>query len=169
MPNPLTSTITPYQTQWPDLYRNETTRLKPVFGSALKTIHHIGSTAVPGLSAKPEIDILVVVNDLSPVHAWTETLSTYQYRRGGDLSVGHLFYKRDVESIRTHKLHVCLTGHHKIPEMLNFRDYLRRHDDVRTQYQELKLALAKNNVSGIGEYLRGKEPFIQEVLKRIDS
>lgn len=169
MSTPLTNTITPYQPQWPDMYRGEATRLLRVFGSASKAVHHIGSTAVPGLSAKPEIDILVIVNGFSPVDSWTEALAAYQYRRGGDLSAGHLFYKRDVEGVRTHKLHVCLAGHSKIHEMLSFRDYLRCHDDVRNQYQELKLELEKTNVSGIGEYLQGKEPFIHAVLKRIDS
>lgn len=165
----LTSTITPYQIQWPDMYRAEAARLERVFGSALKSIHHIGSTAVPRLSAKPEIDILVIVTGFSQIDSWTDTLAAHQYRRGGDLSVGHLFYKRDVEGVRTHKIHVCLAGHPKINEMLSFRDYLRRHDDVRNEYQELKLELENNNVTGIGEYLQGKEPFIRAALKRIES
>ena len=168
MSRPLTSTITTYQADWPSSYRREAARLVRVFGSALDAVQHIGSTAVPGLSAKPEIDILAIVNSLVHMDSWTESLAAFGYRRGGDLSEGHLFYKRDVEGVRTHKIHVCLAGHTKIDEMLSFRDYLRRYDDARMKYQVLKLELEKNNVHGIGEYLRGKEPFIRGVLERLD-
>ena len=162
----LTSKITPYQAQWPDMYRREAARLGPVFGSVMTAIHHIGSTAVPDLAAKPEIDILVVVSAVSDAESWTEKLASLQYRRGGDLSPGHLFFKRDIEGVRTHKIHVCPEHHPKVHEMLSFRGCLRQHDDVRDEYQTLKLELERTNVSGIGEYLKGKEPFIEAVLKR---
>ena len=165
----LTSKITPYQAQWPDMYRREATRLRPVFGSAMSAMHHVGSTAVPGLASKPELDILVVVTAVANAESWTEELAAFQYRRGGNLSPGHLFFKRDVEGIRTLKIHVCLENHSKIHEMLSFRDYLRQHSDVRDEYQALKLELERTNVSGISEYLKGKEPFIEAVLKKSHS
>lgn len=165
----LTSSISPYDDQWPSQYLDEASRLILVFGSALKEIHHIGSTAIPGLSAKPEIDVLAVVNEISQADEWTNSLAELQYLRGGDLSEGHLFYKRDVEGVRTHKIHVCRAGHPKIHEMLNFRDYLRSHDDTRENYERLKLELERQNTEGIGEYLQGKEPFIRAVLLKFDS
>ena len=165
---PLTSKIVPYDASWPSRYRDEAARLRAVFDCALLEIHHIGSTAVPGLSAKPEIDILVVVSNTYSADSWAETLTTLRYRRGRDLSLGHLFYKRDIEGVRTHKIHVCLAGYPKIKEMLNFRDYLRMHDETRDDYQALKIELERRNTAGIGEYLAGKEPFIRAVLEQIE-
>ena len=161
----LTSKITDYNPEWPSQYEIEAQKLVSVFASALLAIHHVGSTAVPGLSAKPEIDVLAVVTDLNAAPAWTNALGGMGYRRGGDLSEGHLFYKRDLQGIRTHKLHVCLQGHCKIDEMLVFRDHLRESPETRQAYQALKLRLERENTQGIAEYLRGKAPYIQQVLR----
>ena len=165
---PLTSTITPYDREWPDRYREEAEKIAPVFGDALDMIHHVGSTAIPGLAAKPEIDILVVVGDVSSADVWNDELAEYGYTPGGDLSPGHLFYKRNVNGVRTHKIHVCVDGHLQINAMLGFRDHLRLHPDVRKRYETLKLKLEAENTQGIGEYLEGKASFIEKVLSMID-
>ena len=165
---PLTSSIVPYDPQWPKRFEEEAARLTRVFGSALVEIHHVGSTAVPELSAKPEIDVLAVVNDSNISMASHRSLQHIGYRRGGDLSAGHLFFKRDVDGVRTHKIHVCLEGHPKISEMLKFRDHLRANRETRLQYQSLKIKLEKTNIRGITEYLEGKGPFIESVLSDID-
>ncbi len=165
---PLTSTITGYDPGWPRKYNEEAERLRPIFGDALTEIHHVGSTAVPELSGKPEIDMLVVVDDVNTADKWTIGLTRLGYRRGGDMSAGHVFYKRDVDGVRTHKIHVCREGNVEIEKMLKFRDYLRSHSDVRERYQALKLKLEEANTGGIGEYLDGKAPFIEEVLSAID-
>ena len=157
---PLTSSITPYDPQWPQRYAEEAERLSPTFGSALKEIHHVGSTAVPGLAAKPEIDILAVIRSGNVPEEWTRTFEQLGYRRGGDLSPNHHFFKRDIGGVRTHKLHVCREGHPNIAAMLKFRDHLRRHPADRLKYQELKLALERKNADGIHQYLAGKAPFI---------
>ena len=166
---PLTSTITAYDAEWPRKYNEELERLRPIFGDALRAIHHVGSTAVPGLSAKPEIDILVVVSDLKMADEWTIGLTRLGYRRGGDLSAGHQFYKRDIDGVRTHKIHVCREPHPQIEKMLKFRDHLRSHSDLRERYQALKLKLEEENTRGIGEYLEGKAPFVEEVLSAIEA
>lgn len=164
----LTSTISPYDTSWPDRYRHEASRLLPVFSSALLELHHVGSTAVPGLHAKPEIDMLAVVENLAGVDQWSQALGDMQYRRGGDLSKGHLFFKRDRAGVRTHKLHICVAAHTKIDEMLRFRDQLRADPKTREAYQTLKLRLERENTAGIAQYLKAKEPFIRAVLNGLD-
>jgi GrpB-like predicted nucleotidyltransferase (UPF0157 family) len=161
------SKITAYDPSWPQQYDDEVTRLAPIFAHTLVEVHHVGSTAVPGLAAKPEIDVLVVVNDCGTADVVVEPLKALGYRRGGDLSRGHAFFKRDVKGVRTHKLHVCLVGHPKIAEMLRFRDHLREHAESRIRYEELKLRLERENTRGIGEYLEGKAPFIEEVLSNL--
>lgn len=165
---PLTNTITSYDPEWSRQYEEEAERLVPIFIEVLTEIHHVGSTAIPNLSAKPEIDILVIVEDVNMADRWTIELTRLGYRRGGDLSAGHLFYRHDVDGVRTHKIHICQEGHTQIEKMLKFRDYLRSHSAVRDQYQALKLKLENENTRGIGEYLEGKEPFIEEVLSAIN-
>jgi len=130
-------------------------------------MHHVGSTAVPLLAAKPEIDILAIVRTSDTADIWLDSLGTLGFRRGGDLSPGHRFFKRDAEGVRTHKLHLCTDGHPSIAEMLGFRDYLRINETDRLRYEELKLRLERENVAGIGEYLLRKRPFITDILAQI--
>lgn len=161
---PLTSPIRAYDPVWPDRFAAEAARLIPVFAPLPVVLHHVGSTAVPWLAAKPEIDILAAVGTEAIPDAWTAALGDLGYRRGGDLSPGHGFFKRDVEGVRTHKLHVCHAGHPAAADMLRFRDHLRRDRSARLQYQELKLKLERENREGIGEYLAAKAPFIRAML-----
>jgi GrpB-like predicted nucleotidyltransferase (UPF0157 family) len=157
---PLTSRIETYNSRWPSQFACEATRLLPVFGESLIEIHHIGSTAVPSLSAKPEIDIVVVVIKRTTEADWSAGLVNLGYRRGGNLSVGHQFYKRDISGVRTHKVHVCDAGHLQIARMVKFRDMLRQDHLLRQRYQDLKVMLERTNTFGIAEYLRKKAPFI---------
>jgi GrpB-like predicted nucleotidyltransferase (UPF0157 family) len=166
---PLTSPIQPYDPNSPQKFASEEARLRPIFGPALVEIHHVGSTAVPQLAAKGEIDLLAVIKPDAKVGDWTRSFEELGYRRGGDLSPGHSFFKRDVAGVRTHKLHICYEGHAQIARMLRFRDHLRRHGADRMQYQELKFRLERENNDGIQEYLAAKEPFITAILDRLDS
>ncbi|NBF10070.1 GrpB family protein [Pseudomonas sp. Fl4BN1] len=162
----LTSKISLYDCQWPLGFLAEKDRIIKGFGGELVAIHHVGSTAVSGLAAKPEIDLLVVVSEHRGEAARNAFMSTLGYVRGSDLSVGHHFYRRDVDGVRTHKVHVCTGGHEQIGRMLRFRDLLRQDGDLRQQYQDLKLRLEASNRQGIGEYLAQKAPFIAAVLER---
>ena len=163
----LTSAITDYNAAWPALYAREAGRLRRVFGPDLSNLHHVGSTAVEGLAAKPEIDILAVVGATGRLDVWTKSLARLGYRRGGDLQDGHHFFKRDVEGVRTHKLHVCAVGHPQAARMLAIRDHLRTHADDREAYAALKRRLERENRTGIGEYLEGKAPLLEELYERM--
>ena len=161
----LTSQIRPYDNQWPERYLAARAGIAQGFGSELIDIHHVGSTGVPGLAAKPEIDVLVVVQAHRETAARHAHMQALGYVRGSDLSPGHHFYRRDVDGIRTHKVHVCAQGHPQIAWMLRFRDLLRSDDDLRQRYQALKLELEATNRDGIGEYLAGKAPFIEAAMR----
>ena len=163
----LTSIIRDYDPEWPRLFAIEAEGLRPIFGDALVALHHIGSTSVPGLVAKPEIDILIVVTSSEGLSEWTPRLDERGYRRGGDLSAGHHFFKRDVDGVRTHKLHVCVDGHASISERLRFRDHLREHAEDRAAYGTLKLVLEADNQGGIAEYIERKAPFIETIMARL--
>ncbi|SLM63091.1 MULTISPECIES: GrpB family protein [Dickeya] len=163
----LTSKITAYNARWPEMFLAECQRLEKGFGGALIAFYHVGSTAVPGLAAKPEIDLLA---EITPQHCESridDYLIRHGYVRGRDLSPGHRFYKRDYNGIRTHKIHVCIRGHEQIAAMLQFRDALIAHEEIRNAYQALKLKLESENKHGIKEYLKEKKPFIANVLAGI--
>jgi GrpB-like predicted nucleotidyltransferase (UPF0157 family) len=161
---PLTSKIATYNPDWPSQYEVERERLVPIFGGKLLRIDHVGSTAVPLLSAKPEIDILVELSDNLDLAQFVSPLMDLGYRRGGDLSAGHHFFKRDVDGVRTHKLHVMTHDHPEVSRMLDFRDHLRNNARARIEYQRLKIRLEQENTRGIGEYLAQKAPFIDATL-----
>ena len=160
----LTSQIRPYDSQWPERFLAARACIAEGFGTELLDIHHVGSTAVPELAAKPEIDVLVVVCAHRETAARTAHMHALGYVRGSDLSPGHHFYRRDIDGIRTHKVHVCTQGHDQIAWMLRFRDLLRTNGELRQRYQALKLQLEADNRDGIGEYLAGKAPFINAVM-----
>lgn len=164
---PLTSAITIYDHNWPLIYADAAKWLQPIFGNALLNLQHVGSTAVRGLSAKPEIDILAIVTDMTSIHVWAAALTAQGFTRGSDLSAGHLFFRRDENGVRTHKLHICINGHPTAVQMLRFRDHLRESAADRDRYAELKLRLEAENTGGIGEYLEKKAPFIRGVLNGI--
>lgn len=159
----LTSKIRPYDDRWPSLFDAEKVRIRSVFAPRVVDIEHVGSTAVAGLAAKPEIDILVVSNHQDEDRIDQE-MALLGYVRGKNLSSGHMFYRRDVGGVRTHKVHVCRPGHWQVPRMLRFRDMLREDDELRHEYQSLKLELEARNESGIKEYLADKAPFIDAVV-----
>lgn len=137
-----------------------------MFGKAFVAIHHVGSTAVKGLAAKPEIDILVAVSDASRLDVWQADLLGLDYTRGRDLMTGHHFFKRDVDGVRTHKLHICQSDHSQISRMLRIRDHLRVNATDRRAYAELKLRLERENKTGVAEYLDGKAPFLDDLFQR---
>ncbi|MEO0936671.1 MAG: GrpB family protein [Pseudomonadota bacterium] len=157
----LTSDLTAYDPAWPRAFDAEAARLAPIFGAGCVAVHHVGSTAVPGLLAKPEIDILVTVLDDAPLGVLGRALEARGYRRGRDLAEGHRFFKRDVDGVRTHKLHVCAPDHPRAARMLAIRDHLRADAGARRAYADLKLRLARDNRAGIAEYLAGKAPFLE--------
>lgn len=160
----LTSQISEYDRQWPCMFDAEKARLEGVFEAKGVEIHHVGSTAVPGLAAKPEIDLLVVVSDHRVEAGVDQAMASLGYVRGKNLSEGHHFYRSDVWGVRTHKVHVCLLGHWQISRMLRFRDMLKQDDDLRQKYQNLKLELESENENGIKEYLARKAPFIDALV-----
>ncbi|WP_108819248.1 GrpB family protein [Pseudovibrio sp. Alg231-02] len=161
----LTSKITAFNPAWSNMFEKERGRISGAFGDTLVSIYHVGSTAITGLAAKPEIDMLVEVSSQQRTSEVDNVMRSLGYSRGKDLSPEHYFYRRDVDGVRTHKVHVCPTGHSQISRMLRFRDLLRQDAELKDQYQCLKLKLEAENTDGIKEYLAGKAPFIDAILE----
>ncbi len=163
----LTSSIKKYDDKWPMQFSAEARRLRPIFGEALVSIDHVGSTAVVGLAAKPEIDVLITVFETKAFDQWGLALIGRNYKQGKDLQTGHHFFKRDVDGVRTHKLHICKEGHTQVKRMLAIRDHLLKNHKDRAAYEQLKLHLERENQHGIAEYLDGKAPFLDDLYQKI--
>ena len=160
-----------YNPEWPRMYEEEASRLRPIWGDQIIAMHHIGSTAVPGLIAKPIVDIMIVIKDISKIHEYDNDMIALGYRPRGECldalgTPGRFYYSKDTNGLRTHQAHVMEKGHFDIEQKLNFRDYLCSHPEVAQEYAELKTRLIKENTKGILEYIEGKDAFIKECISK---
>jgi GrpB-like predicted nucleotidyltransferase (UPF0157 family) len=157
--------IAPYDPRWPARFEEERAALADVIGDwVVGGIHHVGSTAVPGLDAKPVIDILVGVSDLRSSLECIEPLAELGYvyapYRASEM---HWFCKPD-PTRRTHHLHLVPTGSRRFREELAFRNHLRSHPEMAAEYAALKVKLAARFGSDREAYTEAKEGFIRAVL-----
>lgn len=162
--------VVPYDPAWPARYEEEGARICAVFGAEVLAVHHVGSTAVPGLVAKPIIDILAEARALAAVDGFNEALGLLGYRRFGEFGVpGRRFFAKGSDEARTYHLHVFQARDPSIGTMLAFRDYLRAHADAAREYGLLKERLAAAFPEDIEAYKAGKAPFIAAVLARCSA
>ena len=165
----LTREIVEYDPNWPNEYKKESKKLKEVFGDDLFDIHHIGSTSVPNLKAKPIIDSLVIIRDIRRVHKFDKDMISLGYRVRGECldaggTPGRFYYSKNTNNKRTHQAHVCEKGHFDIKQKIDFRDYLRAHPKVASDYELLKEKLAKENKNGMAEYIERKDSFVKNII-----
>jgi GrpB-like predicted nucleotidyltransferase (UPF0157 family) len=162
--------LAPYDPRSPDLFAEEAARLADVIGRwATGGIHHVGSTAVPGLAAKPVIDILVGVDGLEESLPCIDLLAPLDYMCFPYLPHEmHWFCKPD-PSRRTHHLHLVPTGSGRFLDELAFRDYLRTHAAQAREYEQLKRTLATSHRRDREAYTAGKAEFVQATLDPADG
>lgn len=161
--------VVPYDPQWPKIFEDEARLIRYALNDACLHIYHVGSTAVPGLDAKPVIDMILVARDFDFVIKSLETLS-YPFK--GELNIPcRRFFSKKVDGKDFH-IHAYEQGHPEVALNLMFRDYLRSHPCIRDSYAALKRELVsqekmhiKSNAAFTG-YTLGKYGFIQDVLKR---
>lgn len=159
--------IVPYDSSWPRQFEHERAALLAAIGEwAVGGIHHVGSTAVPGLEAKPTIDILLGVRDLQTSRACFARLAALEYRyapyRPQEM---HWFCKPD-PARRTHHLHLVPSDSSRFREELAFRDYLRCHSDIAREYAALKRCLAKQFEHDREAYTAAKADFVLATVRR---
>ena len=156
--------VVEYDPSWPLLFEEEASLIKGILKDNLVAIHHIGSTSVPFLAAKPIIDIMPVVKDLSAVDAVSDEFVKIGYEYFGQFGIGGRRYLRKGGDERTHQIHIFQLGDdHNIIRHLAFRDYLRSHREVAIEYAELKKNLAMKFPYDSESYSDGKEEFVQRV------
>jgi GrpB-like predicted nucleotidyltransferase (UPF0157 family) len=162
--------IVPYDCRWPALFEAEAARIGEALGSLAMRVEHVGSTSVPGLAAKPVIDIQVSVASLATLGPYATPLSRLDY---GHVAVGafdlvYPYFRKPAAWPSTHHLHLCVFGSEQERRHLAFRDHLRGHPAVAAEYVELKRTLAAIHDGATFEsrerYSLAKTQFVNDVL-----
>ncbi len=159
--------IAEYDPAWPGRFEAEASRIRAALGDQVVRVDHVGSTSVPGLEAKPVVDIQVSVHSTIPRSAYVEPIVALGYRWALDpWTDEHEFFSRDADGERAYQIHVCLAGSEWERRHLAFRDWLRDHPDDAEAYGRLKRVLARRHPRDIPAYLDGKKPFIRQIESR---
>jgi GrpB-like predicted nucleotidyltransferase (UPF0157 family) len=160
--------IEPYSPEWPTLFSTEAEGLQAALQQWLAgQIEHVGSTAVPGLSAKPVIDIMAPVHSLAHAADSIDTLKLLDYCHFPYKPTEMLWFCKPSPAHRTHHLHLVPAASPVWNQRIAFRDALRRSPALANEYQQLKVRLAAAYSQDREAYTEGKAPFIQQVLQRI--
>ena len=161
--------VVPYDPRWPAAFDAEALRIRQALGPLAVRIDHHGSTAVPGLAAKPIIDIQVSVAALQPLAAYGDPLAAIGYVHVPDPDDSFCpFFHRPPRWPHTHHVHVVQAGGAEERRTLAFRDYLRAHHDAAREYEQLKQHLARQLAPIDREsreaYARAKTDFIERII-----
>jgi GrpB-like predicted nucleotidyltransferase (UPF0157 family) len=154
-----------YDPRWPDRYADEVARIRSALGERALLIEHVGSTSVPGLPAKPRIDIVLVVADSADEAAYVPDLeaSSYALRiREPDWYEHRMLRATEGET----NVHVFSPGCVEVERMLRFRDHLRTHDEDRALYERTKRELAGRSWRYVQHYADAKSAVIEAILER---
>ncbi len=147
-------------------FEEESLLIKDIIADNCIAIYHIGSTSVPGLAAKPIIDIMVVVKSLEKVDDVAEDFLKTGYEYLGEFGIAGRRYLRKGGDERTHQIHIFQADDwNNIGRHLAFRDYMRIHEKERDEYAKIKIALAQRFPYDIDGYCDGKENFVREMEK----
>lgn len=160
--------VTPYRPEWKDQFLKEKRRLEAVFKGDKAVIHHIGSTAVEGLAAKPIIDFLIEVPEIRIADDRTEEMERIGYIGKGENGIPNrrYFFLETPQGERKFHVHIFPAGSIGVERHLIFRDYLRTFEDEAENYGRLKSELAAKYSEDIDAYINGKNDFVQEMEKR---
>lgn len=155
-----------YNPAWVDMFNHEAAHIKQALGENCINIYHIGSTSVPGLAAKPIIDIIPVVKNILHVDLLQKEMEALGYTTRGEAGMlfRRFFYKDNMP--RTHNVHIFEQGSAEIDRHVLFRDWMRNHADDRESYATLKQKLAEKFVDDIDVYCLAKEHFISDITAK---
>ena len=157
--------IHPYDPEWPARFERERAAIVDALGAVAVQVEHTGSTSVPGLAAKPKIDITLAVPDSADEHAYVPALEAAGYRfvmREPDW-FEHRLLARDAPAVN---LHVFSVGCSEIDQMTGFRDWLRTHADDRALYERVKRELAERDWAIVQDYADAKTDIVIEIKRR---
>lgn len=160
--------VVPHNPQWRDAFEAEAKPVAVALGENVVAIHHIGSTAIPDIYAKPVVDLLVEVGDITEVDGRSSAMESLGYEVMGEYGIpGRRYFRKDNrEGIRMHNIHAFEAGSTEVERHLAFRDYMIAHPGEARRYSELKMKLAEAHPQSMDGYMDGKDGFIKEMDRR---
>ena len=162
--------VVPYDETWAAAFEEIKHEIENAIGHLIIGIEHIGSTSVKGLSAKPCIDLDVVIKDYSVFDAVVRELEAIGYMHEGDLGIQdrEAFCYSNKPHLQKHHLYVCPQYSQELRRHLAFRDFLRKHPEAVKKYSQVKETAAKLFPDNIEKYIAYKTPCIQEIYGQIE-
>jgi len=160
--------VVDYDPVWPARFAEISARLATALGDRAVRIDHVGSTSVPGLAAKPIVDIQISVPDVENEAEYLGLIEAQGFELRW-IEPGHRYLRPPPELPRLWQVHVCSVGSTWERVHLLFRDYLREHPDTAAEYAALKWQLAKEHRDDSIAYTDAKGPFIESVLRRAEQ
>lgn len=158
--------VVPYNSLWENQFHEEAEKIRNIMKDEIIHIHHIGSTSIPGICAKPIVDMLVEVKDISKIGEYIDDMSELGYIARGEWGiVGRRYFIKGLYE-RTHHVHVYQVGNPEIKRHLLFRDYLIEHPKEAKQYERLKKMLAVKYRHNAAGYMDGKDLFIKDIDRK---
>jgi len=158
--------VVPHEPAWKEAFEAEAAALRSVLGDEAVAIHHIGSTSVPNLHAKPTVDVLVEAREIGNLDDLETELDEGGYEAWGEYGIpGRRFFTRDRGPERLCNVHVFEAGSPGVERHLAFRDYLTRHPETARAYGDLKGDLAERFPADMEAYMNGKDAFVKKVEK----
>lgn len=154
-----------YNENWKNMFEEEKSNLENIFKERAIKIEHVGSTSIEGLSAKPIIDIMVVLKSFDDFEFVRRKFLDMPYSIKLDSDPDEILIRKGSEENRTHFIHVVEDESQRCINTLLFRDYLRNHENVKKAYEDLKIMLAKKFENNRKMYTASKNEFIQNILK----
>jgi GrpB-like predicted nucleotidyltransferase (UPF0157 family) len=160
--------VVPHNPNWRSLFEIESNQIAIALGENAIAIHHIGSTSIETIHAKPIIDILVEVKSIVQVDEQNSLMQSLGYQCMGEFGIKdrQFFLKDDLTGIRTHHVHVFEVNSDQVARHLTFRDYLNVHLEQAQAYSTLKRSLGSKYPNDIKGYMDGKHDFIQEIDRK---
>jgi GrpB-like predicted nucleotidyltransferase (UPF0157 family) len=160
--------VVPHDSEWQKAFAAEAKLIAPALGDNVVAVYHIGSTAIPGIYAKPVIDLLIEVKNITEVDNRSAAMESLGYEVMGEFGIsGRRYFRKDsIKGIRTHQIHTFESGSAQVERHLAFRDYLIAHPADAQKYSELKRKLAVEHPQNIDGYIDGKDGFIKEIDRK---
>ncbi|NJL60577.1 MAG: GrpB family protein [Methylacidiphilales bacterium] len=158
--------VVAHNPHWKQEFERESKLVADALGNNVITVHHIGSTSIPNIYAKPIIDMLVEVANIDQVDAFNLSMIALGYEVMGEFGIpGRRFFRKDINQIRTHHIHTFKVDSYDVNRHLAFRDYMILHPEYAQKYSDLKQDLAKKFPNDIQSYMDGKNGFIKDMEK----
>lgn len=159
-------TLVPPDPRWPTQAQAEIARLRQAIGACVVRIEHIGSTSIPGIMAKPTIDLMPLVTDLALLEARADAVRALGYEWHGDYGLaGRRFFTLNRDGKRLFNVHGYAADHPEVTRHLAFRDYLRSRPDLAKDYETVKIRAAQLQPNDVDAYNDEKNDWIKQAEK----